>query len=175
MVLFSTIFPRSSSPVFFYTPFTDKIVELPNLHNYLISNATFSTGPNSLDCVVCAVVVESEKFCINICRPGDITRKEFWFEGKHECCDNVVYVDGFFYCSFDTPDAMGAFNVASGTWLSIPYPWSLPPICLIESDGTLLMCHLECRGYRVLTFNQARMDWLETESLDDRALFWGDT
>ncbi|KAK9218845.1 hypothetical protein WN943_007483 [Citrus x changshan-huyou] len=50
--------------------------------------------------------------------------------------ENVVYVNGFLYCSFFSPTAICALNAASGKWEQLPYPPScrLEKIRLIDLD-----------------------------------------
>lgn len=75
----------------------------------------------------------------------------------------MVYVDGLFYCHLPAP-GFRTFSMGP-SWCNITST-------LIESDGKLLLCD-HVSGYRVLTFNRARKDWFESDSLDDRALFLG--
>lgn len=75
----------------------------------------------------------------------------------------MVYVDGLVYCHLPAP-GFRTFSMGP-SWCNITST-------LIESDGKLLLCD-HVSGYRVLTFNRARKDWFESDSLDDGALFLG--
>lgn len=55
------------------------------------------------DCMIFAIwAVEREEYCISICRPGDITWKDFWIDAHYGLAENVVYVDGLFKCFLES-------------------------------------------------------------------------
>lgn len=163
--------------LFFYSAFVDKILELPEFQNGGSINAAFSTTPISSNCVVFATSsVGSQKYSIRICKPGDITWTEFLYDRNNGPVDRVVYVDGFFYCSFTDRQVIGAFNVASQEWKILPFgPYSRMNDFLIESDGNLLIV---TRGgsdenisrFRILRLNRSQMEWTEIESLDEKTV-----
>ncbi|GAY66936.1 F-box/kelch-repeat protein [Citrus sinensis] len=169
---------RKCSPLFFYSPFADQIINLPAWREFSIAKATFSATPISPDCVVFVTWVGiMEISCISICRPGDTTWTELRFQDNYRYVKNLVCADGFLYCSFFSLEAIVAYNVASQNLEILPYPPSILFMYkyLTEYDGSLLIFGkvVDGSGYRVFTFNRSQMDWFEIESLDDRVLFTG--
>ncbi|KAK0599961.1 hypothetical protein LWI29_010227 [Acer saccharum] len=134
----------------FYSPFTNKIIELPELHMELSAGkifrdamATFSTAPTSSDCVICVVSTEPtkkdpsgskhlfiEEFCVSTCSPGG-GRGKTWNNVllgmncyKYDTVvSRIAHVDGVFYFIFEgVDDLMGAFKPGLQEWKAYPYP-----------------------------------------------------
>ncbi|KAI9185091.1 hypothetical protein LWI28_004058 [Acer negundo] len=155
----------------FYSPFTNKIIELPELNMELSAGkifrdamATFSTAPTSSDCVICVVSTEPtkidpsgfndlfiEEFCVSTCSPGGKTWNNVLLGMNCYKYDTVVsriaHVDGVFYFIFEgVENLMGAFKPGLQEWKAYPYPTLsfLQCIdCLIDSedDENLLMSY----------------------------------
>lgn len=81
----------------FYNPFTDDIVELPKwCFDVSLMNATFSTTPNSSDCVIFAIFPFRGESYIGICCKVETTWRwtTFWFKGeKGRKVENLGYRD----------------------------------------------------------------------------------
>lgn len=64
----------TNAPLFLYTPFTNRIIHLPNFILKLDDKATFSMPPDSPDCEIFVVRLDRDKkLLIRMCRPGETT------------------------------------------------------------------------------------------------------
>ncbi|KAK0602245.1 hypothetical protein LWI29_031729 [Acer saccharum] len=192
---------RSTYFFSFYSPFTNKIIELPALDmkksaGNIFTNvmATFSTAPTSSDCVICVVSTESPKtevFCVSTCSPGGKTWNNVllgmngytyttWINSQ------IAHVDGVIYFTFKDVDSMqkvmGAFKPGLKEWKAYPCPrisFFFGIDCLIESedDENLLMLYYgyyDHETWHVCQFNEAKKNWCELENLGNRMLFVSD-
>ncbi|KAI9186365.1 hypothetical protein LWI28_016542 [Acer negundo] len=171
---------------FFYTPFTNKIIQLQELKlENDLSKATFSTAPTSSNCVVFVSTVHYRKLYIyvNTRRPGsdDQTWSSFLFDiDYYGEVDSLAFVGGVFYCFFFN-GVMGSFKVEQQEWKIHPNPlYHRANHCLIEShDGNLLViCHgLYNNSPQIFRYDHRSemMKWFEVENLGNRMLFLGVT
>ncbi|KAK0602545.1 hypothetical protein LWI29_034591 [Acer saccharum] len=122
----------------FYSPFTNKIIELPALDMTISAGkiftdamATFSTAPTSSDCVIWVVSTEPpkkevsfrplffEEFCVSTCSPGCKTWNNVLLgtNGNRYCAgiSGIAQVDGVLYFIFHKARSMiavmGAFKL----------------------------------------------------------------
>ncbi|KAK0600389.1 hypothetical protein LWI29_014487 [Acer saccharum] len=158
----------------FYSPFTNKIIELPALDMKISAGkiftnvmATFSTAPTSSDCVICVVSTEPsenvvfsffEEFCVSTCSPGGKTWNNVLLgtNGIKYCTwmSQIAQVDGVLYFTFYEAvgliTVMGAFKLGPEEWKAYPYPRiSFPSFmdCLIESEDNENLLILYCHGH----------------------------
>lgn len=89
-------------------------------------------------------------------------------------------MEGVFYCSFDEPREIGAFNVALEEWKIYPHPASITPLessdFLFEFNGNLLLAHYIPVKWRFFMLDRSQMNWSEVEVnkfLEKRTLFIG--
>ncbi|KAL5850835.1 hypothetical protein ACOSQ4_008848 [Xanthoceras sorbifolium] len=166
---------RMSSSFLLYTPFTHKIIRLPESH---IMNddsmATFSTAPTSPDCLIFVLTVGCRKLYVSTCRLGNKIMK-VW---------RTVSFD-VYYCLFSNK-VMGSFKVDQEDSKIHLHP--VPPTatyhenewnenCLIEShDGNLLVA---CRRFpdslQIFRYDQSEIKWFKVEKLGSRMLLLGVT
>ncbi|TXG65509.1 hypothetical protein EZV62_006784 [Acer yangbiense] len=157
----------------FYSPFTNKIIELPALHMEISTGkifwnamATFSTAPTSSDCVLCVVSIEPpkqdiqplyfEEFCVSTCCSGGGKTWNNVLLGtngyKYDAWISLIaHVNGVFYFIFNEMDSiravLGAFKPGLQEWKAYPCPRIrfCDMDCLIESedDENLLMLYYD--------------------------------
>ncbi|KAL5786618.1 hypothetical protein ACOSQ2_009010 [Xanthoceras sorbifolium] len=180
---------RMSSSFLLYTPFTHKIIRLPESH---IMNddsmGTFSTAPTSPDCLIFLLTVGCRKLYVSTCRLGNKIMK-IWrtvsFDGdQYGKVDSLAFVGGVYYCLFSN-NVMGSFKVDLEDWKIHPHP--VPPTatyhknewienCLIEShDGNLLVACWSLTSLQIFRYDQSEMKWFKVEKLGNRMLFLGVT
>lgn len=140
-------FPVIYDSFFLYSPFTNKIIQLPNLPREITQvpcypryvheslAITFTTSPDSKDCEVVVLRLLSKpckQVRIMMCRPGDTTwNTDLWFNiSDHLYPDKGIPADsnfdtacanGVVYCLFGV-SSVGAFIVAQKQWKVFPYP-----------------------------------------------------
>ncbi|KAK3200547.1 hypothetical protein Dsin_023962 [Dipteronia sinensis] len=154
-----------SRPLFFYCPFTNEIIRLPELEELCFSyRATFSTAPTSSDCV------------IFVYQPYPDSWSSLCFDGHFWEIKNVAYAKGVFYCAFDPIlPYMGAYNPALQEWKIHPYPPFIHrrdyrDLYLFDSptdDKDLLLAYYTSGGYYpdfVYRFDQSQMEWFKIKN-----------
>lgn len=175
----------TNAALFLYTPFTNRIIHLPNFILKLDDKATFSMPPDSPDCEIFVVRLDRDKkLLIRMCRPGETTWiklaifKFFDTEDsseKYGPAHNVEYVDGVLYISFEQI-AVVAYNPKLDDSKLYPYPCNegknIVYEYLFESDGNLLLYHDELDDL-VLRLDRPQMKWIRIHNLDNRSLFLG--
>ncbi|KAK0606278.1 hypothetical protein LWI29_036079 [Acer saccharum] len=147
----------------FYSPFTNKIIELPALDMKISAGkiftnviATFSTAPTSSDCVICVLSTGPpkkdvygtsffEEFCVSTCSPGgkiwnNVLLGTNGYKYHTRRISRIALVDGVLYFTFCelgcVSFVMGAFKLGLQEWKTYPYPCCLHcrMDCLIESE-----------------------------------------
>lgn len=170
---------QKSSLSFFYNPYTNSIIKLPNL-NISFNRTTFSSVPSSPDCFCFAIESskDSIKIYIHVCQPSDHEWTTFEKHGIGRAVEDVVYTDGTFYCVF-RGGVLGAFDLAGCEWrllniLSIPEASFWFRAHMIEYHGQLwLVC--PSNRFEVYQFNWLTKNWMKTDTLGCHALFLGCT
>ncbi|KAG2715161.1 hypothetical protein I3760_03G064900 [Carya illinoinensis] len=170
---------QKSNLSFFYNPYTNSIIKLPDL-NLSFNRTTFSSVPSSPDCFCFAIQSskDSLKIYIHVCQPSDHKWTTFELDGIRKAVEDVVYCNGTFYCVF-SGGALGGFDLASREWsflniLSIPEASFWSRAHMMESHGQLwLVCPSNC--FEVFKFNWLSQLWVKTHTLGCRALFLGCT
>ncbi|KAM7511747.1 hypothetical protein LguiB_010622 [Lonicera macranthoides] len=170
---------QRSCNTFLYSPYTKEIVKLPNLE-ITFNRSTFSSNPNSPDCIFFALQSSksSPMLRISICQRGDLEWKTHTFDGFRRVIEDVVYSNGVFYCVF-SGGVLGAFfghlewklltNMEPITGISIRYR-----LQMVVSDGEiLLVCPSTC--LHIFRFDWSLMGWVEQDRLGNKALFLGCT
>ncbi|CAK7340794.1 unnamed protein product [Dovyalis caffra] len=163
---------------FAHSPFSNEIVELPNNlgRDFRKGKATFSSSPTSPDCVFFA----AKHPHISICRRGD----QVWTEINTSSIDrfyearDLAFLNGNFYCLL-RGGALISWKVARQRWHR--YDTKKAPCfhtgkdCLIESDGQLLRLKYARNDDKywcqLSRFDFSQENWVEEESLGDRAVF----
>ncbi|TXG65510.1 hypothetical protein EZV62_006785 [Acer yangbiense] len=166
----------------FYSPFTNKVIELPALDMEISSGkiftdvrATFSTAPTSSDCVICVVSTEPpkkevsfihsffEEFCVSSCSPGGKTWNNVLLgtNGDRYCTwinSRIAHLDGVIYFTFIDVDSMwgvmGAFKPGLQEWKEYSYP--------IFSFAWCIDCLIESEedeNMFMLYYNGGRKTW----------------
>ncbi|KAL5783685.1 hypothetical protein ACOSP7_008714 [Xanthoceras sorbifolium] len=181
----------------FYSPFTNKIIELPELDKrvsgkfFQRGKATFSAPPTSSDCVICCVSTEVgindkyfKEFRVSTCSPyEDRTWNDILLglDGYkyNSLISQIAYINGVFYFTFENKNSvMGAFTPGLPEWKAYPYAhkFSVYNDSLIESndDGeNMLMASYDgtIEQWYVYELDKTKLNWYEIEKLGNRMLF----
>ncbi|KAK0601354.1 hypothetical protein LWI29_023465 [Acer saccharum] len=175
--------------LFFYNPFTKRIIKLDR--SYLkVSAATFTTTPDSPDCLIFTYTKYSTKtISIGTYSPSKKTWKRLYFAGNHGRIRSLIYIEGVFYCSFRRYGGgiLGSFNLATQEWKTYRYPVGvvLGNMHLIEYDSKLVLAYrfwcyirykvgsVEHQKWQLYYFdNSVERNWCEIENLENGLLFW---
>ncbi|KAJ7973387.1 F-box protein [Quillaja saponaria] len=166
---------------FFYNPFTKDIIQLPDM-DIGFNRATFSSAPTSSDCICFALqsVKMSDEIYISICRLGDQNWTTVKMQGFDKVIEDIVYSDSKFYCVF-SGGVLGAFHIADRQWSLLT---DMEPITgvqfsarahMVESNGELLLICPCSYEFKIFTYDQSIMSWVQRNSLGDQAIFLGCT
>ncbi|XP_078181453.1 uncharacterized protein LOC144575216 [Carex rostrata] len=159
-------------------PFTNDFHHLPILeYPYSYNGISISCAPNSLSCVVFALVGQPR---------GEFTKIITWHYGQdewyhmefHNNCpflvadNNPVFIDGEFYC-LGRLGNLGVFNPKNNTWRILD---KLLPI-YSDIDHALEICSeycylLECNSDLISVFRAVNMDYVRIYKLDRSKMFW---
>ncbi|XP_058106964.1 F-box/kelch-repeat protein At1g57790-like [Magnolia sinica] len=173
---------RNDDSVFFFNPFTQEQIDLPNSIG-VFWGISFSSPPTSPDCVVFAVHnINPYHISIKTCCPGDMSWKNYSdyettvpFVVVH---NNPVFYEGLFHC-LGLGGRLGVFNHRENTWNVLDKPEAVQnETCdcfLTESGGELVMVSVDHLGDPINTFllDQSKMVWVEVKSLGEQTLFVG--
>ena len=195
---------KGSLLFFLFSPFNKQVVSLPRLESDIFDIATFSSSPNSPDCIVfVAHPPESGKICISVYRPcgDDNTWNSYVFDlpGYFDSVESVAYMNGSFYCYFGCFFRLTCFKIANQEWQIIRIK-SLPtyqnvivnddasvftftsPNYLLECDGELLLAcpAIDTERHNQDCFFLFRLDWQHKawgrkNALGGGAIFLGKT
>ncbi|TXG65531.1 hypothetical protein EZV62_006806 [Acer yangbiense] len=173
--------------LFFYNPFNKRIIKLDR-SNLEVSAATFTTAPDSPDCLIFTYTKYSTKtFSIGTYSPSKKTWKRFYFAGNHGRIRSLIYIEGVFYCSFRGYGGgiLGSFNHATQEWKTYRYPVGVVngDIHLIEYDSKLVLAYsfwgyirykvgsVQHKWQLYYFDNSIERNWCEIENLENGLLF----
>lgn len=187
-------FKEEDSSIFFYSPFNNKIIELPPLIIGSQDKGIFSsTSPVSSRCVVFVVSTTSNYICINTCSPRDTTWTKHCYNGAYSDLHGVTYMKGVLYCAFSF--RLCAFNhkkrvhwkrirLHKPIWIKQGH-YSNDSSLIAANNGNLFLMYYNGNGgcynphteYRnscnVLRFDWHAKEWLGVEDLGNKMLFVG--
>ncbi|KAK0599107.1 hypothetical protein LWI29_002425 [Acer saccharum] len=172
--------------LFFYNPFTKRIIKLDR--SYLkVSAATFTTTPESPDCLIFTYTKYSTTTTsIGTYSPSKKTWKRLYFAGNHGSIQSVIHIEGVFYCAFCHDGGMGTFDVAKQECKTYRYPVGVVSghRHLIQYELKLMLAYRLCDSIRysdgrveyqkwhLYYFDDSiEMNWCEVESLENGLLF----
>ncbi|CAL1403049.1 unnamed protein product [Linum trigynum] len=165
--------------VFFFNPFTDERIDLPELDSYEFEGIAFSSPPTSSDCVVLGYSVGKQDLNLAyVCRGESrwtesvVERNGTQFMRSYA---NPVYHQGLFYliggtrslCTFDPVERDAKLLELAGNDKSTV---SIQGSYLLECNGKLLSVYTDRVGefLRIYELNREAATW---EGLDDTMLF----
>lgn len=184
------LFEKVGRPnLFFFNPFTRKVINLPHHGPSSVSTATFTSAPDSPDsnCFVFVSYTDSLEFCVQLYSHADKTWKKNTY---HTSLDNGIlsrdtcYVEeeggGKFYCILESFQ-LWIFDVNNFdqeptiiiTTTYQPFKDSIHNIFECDGDFFLVFYLGSPRVLPVLKLDQERKEWVRVSSLEGRAMFLG--
>ena len=177
-----------SHHLFFFNPFTRKVIKLPtfelNLHV-----VAFSCAPTSTSCMLLTVKdISPQIVAVSTCHPG--ASEWVTINYQHQLCfpiyigmmNKFVFCNGLFYC-LSSNDWLGVFDPLERTWNVLAVP---PPKCtgklskdwwkgkyMTEHRGKILLIYACSRIANPIVFklDQRNMVWEEMKTLDGVTFF----
>lgn len=170
---------QEENQVFFFNPFSNAKIELPDL-TYPFNAMTFTSIPTSSDCMVVAVVSNFDSdVCFSTIRRGekDWNLQEFKnnlpITPSH--CNPIFHQEKFFWLG--RKGNLGIFDPNNDQWTVLDDPQELDDYkyesYLVDCDGELISVFLSSMGSQISVFklDESKMKWQEVKDLSDHMLF----